>query len=348
MGGHAGAPIPKHEGIPPIHFEVMSCTACHSGLFPAAENGLVRTARSHRSGLHGKHHQNLRLPHIMTPVFVRGESGKIEPHNLFWPTYWGVMVRDRVNAITPDSIKELASEPLGLESDDDTRVNEWKPLTMEQIKQVLTALEGEVAFFVDAPPSSEEPADADGTPAHDGDDESGEGAEHHAKLEQEDEHEHDGDADSEPEPVPVYVAGGKLHRLVNGEVVATEHASANSYSWPIAHDVRPASQSLGANGRCADCHNLEAPFLFGQVSVDSPIVSADGESLDVTREQISFGELDRKYNRAFSFSFVFRPWMKVVVIFSCIVLGLVLLTYAVRGIGALCAAAVDRQRGQSS
>ena len=27
MGGHLGAPIPEHKGIPPIHFEKLSCTA---------------------------------------------------------------------------------------------------------------------------------------------------------------------------------------------------------------------------------------------------------------------------------------------------------------------------------
>ncbi len=43
-------------------------------------------------------------------------------------------------------------------------------------------------------------------------------------------------------------------------------ASADSYRWPLAHDVRPAAQSLGARG-CDDCHSLQGPVFFGRVSL---------------------------------------------------------------------------------
>lgn len=357
-GGHLGAPIPKHEGIPPIHFEEMSCTSCHSGLFPGSTNGVVRTARTHRLGLHGKHHLNLKLPHIATPVFVRGESGKIEPHNLFWPTFWGVMRGDKVTPIAPEYVAEYAPEPLGLDSDDDTRVNDWKPLTAEQIKDVLIALEPELDFFVEAIEETEALESPDGGPENEG--EGADGGESDSDSETESQSTSDdatgaaavsGDAAAEEtKPEPVYIAGGKLHRLVDEALVSSEHPVADYYSWPIGHDVRPAAQSLGANGRCADCHDPEAPFLFGSVGIDSPFVSEEGTAFVETREQVEFGALDREYNRAFAFSFLFRPWMKVVVIFSCVVLGLVLLAYSVMGIGSVCAAAVDRQtrRGGST
>jgi hypothetical protein len=45
--------------------------------------------------------------------------------------------------------------------------------------------------------------------------------------------------------------------------------------WPIAHNVRPAAQSLGARA-CEDCHSPEAPFFKGLVCVDSPVQAKDG------------------------------------------------------------------------
>jgi hypothetical protein len=45
--------------------------------------------------------------------------------------------------------------------------------------------------------------------------------------------------------------------------------------WPIAHDVRPAAQSLGVRN-CEDCHSPDLPFFFGKVQVDSPIKGKAG------------------------------------------------------------------------
>ncbi len=50
---------------------------------------------------------------------------------------------------------------------------------------------------------------------------------------------------------------------------------AEPYLWPIAHDVRPAAQSLGVR-RCEDCHSTGSPFFFGKVLVDSPVEGKGG------------------------------------------------------------------------
>jgi hypothetical protein len=70
---------------------------------------------------------------------------------------------------------------------------------------------------------------------------------------------------------PVYIAGGKLYRLAKSGVSleSMDHAAARPYSWAFAHDVRPASQSLGARG-CGDCHEKDTNFFFGEVSAESP------------------------------------------------------------------------------
>jgi hypothetical protein len=78
---------------------------------------------------------------------------------------------------------------------------------------------------------------------------------------------------------PVYVGGGKLYQLGDdGKLTSEADVSAEPYKWPVAHNVRPASQSLGVRG-CEDCHAADAPFYFGQVNIDSAVESAAGEYL---------------------------------------------------------------------
>ena len=70
--------------------------------------------------------------------------------------------------------------------------------------------------------------------------------------------------------VPVYVSGGEVHTLKGeGALSAQAHESAQPYAWPIAHDVRPASESIGAKG-CTECHAPDAPFFFAKVDAATP------------------------------------------------------------------------------
>ena len=286
MGGHLGAPIPDHKGIPPIHFEKLSCTACHSGRLPEQKTGRVRTARIHKLGLHGRHTMNKQLPHVVSPVFARSENGKITPHNMIWPSFWGVRTNGIVKPIAPDLIREIASDELGVEAENPERINDWIELSEEQIGKVLKLID--------------------------------------------DEYETDSEEDK-PMPEAVYVAAGKLFSLDNGNVVSSIHDAAKPYKWPIAHDVRPASQSLGSNGRCQDCHSQDSPFIFGQVEVDTPFNPDVGQFVSMT----DFEELDPLYYQSFAFTFLFRPWLKGVVIVACILAGLVLLLFALKGIDRL-------------
>ena len=290
MGGHLGAPIPEHKGMPPVHFEKLSCTACHSGRLPTGNTARVRTARIHKLGLHGKlASMQPQLPHVVTPVFARMANGKIGPHNMIWPSFWGTQTNGVVKPLAPNLVREIAPDELGIEIEEPERVNDWIELSEEQIGNVLKLI-----------------------------------GDYEWELEE-----------SEPKPLPVYVAGGRLYRLSNGVVVSENHDAGEPYKWPIAHDVRPAAQSLGSNGRCADCHDKDSPFIFGQVEVDTPIKPAEKQSVAMTE----FGELDRGYYQMFAFTFLFRPWLKVVVIISCILLGMVLLLYALKGLDTVIKAA---------
>jgi hypothetical protein len=60
-----------------------------------------------------------------------------------------------------------------------------------------------------------------------------------------------------------YFAGGAYYAITfgGGHDKGGYHPSAR-YAWPIAHDVRPALQSLGSNG-CDDCHSDKGPLFQG-------------------------------------------------------------------------------------
>lgn len=301
--GRLGAPYPKHAGIPTIHFEIMSCTACHSGPIPEPEIGNVRTARIHKMGMHGVHHLDLRLPHIKSPVFVKGEDGVIRPHRMMWPAFWGIMTEDEVVPMSPDVVKEMAPDELEVYEDDVEMINDWRPLTREQIASVLKIITG---YEIEEP-------EEDGAPVSEA----------------------------------VYIAGGKLYRLDDDDqdaVVVEDHAAAKPYSWPLAHNVRPASQSLGVHGKCADCHSLDAPYFFGLVATDTPVVTEAGESTAREIEMVEWEEINPQYARAFAFSFIFRPWMKVIVLISSAVIGLVVLLFLLRALNCLVKASAKDEK----
>jgi len=278
--GRLGAPVPRHAGIPPVHFERLSCTACHSGPLPEDKAVLTKTSRSHRLGTIGVNKANEMIPHILAPVFAKGADGKIGPHRLVWPAFWG-MQGDPNEGISPlpfDTVTTLVAELLkDLEV---PRNGDWPALTEEHVKAVLTELQKNTSV----------------------------------------------------EGKPVYVSGGVVYRLGDdGQLVTEEgHPAAEPYLWPIAHEVRPAAQALGA-GNCHDCHSTEARFFFGSVPVDSAVPTLRQRS----RTMVEFEGLNPRYVWAFAFSFVFRPWLKVIALACCGVIAIVLLLYALRALASV-------------
>jgi len=274
--GRLGAPVPEHKGIPPVHFDRLSCTTCHSGPLPGKKNSRVKTARAHALGTLSAVKADDALPHIETVVFAKAEDGKIGPHNLIWPAFWASMEGQVVTPIDMEIVKQTAGKILAVER---TRSTGWQKFDAEQIKKVLTSLSSVKSI--------------NGS--------------------------------------PVYIAGGKFYSLdKKGQVTSAEHNAAEPYLWPIAHDVRPTTQSLGA-GECQDCHSTKAPFFFGQVAVDGP-VNAE-KNADEYKKMLEFQQLPPFYTWAFAASFVFRPWMKIIAGGSCAIIAAVLLLYALKALG---------------
>lgn len=275
VAGRFAAPVPKHPGIPPVHFDKLSCTACHSGPWPQATTIRTKTAMAHAIGVAGANKSGDVLPHLIFPVFAKAQDGKITPHKIFWPAYWASMTGNAVTPLNLDTVRSAATRVITKAAL--SKFGDWPDLTEEDIAKILALLVPNV------------PAEAK----------------------------------------PVYIAGGKLYSLNDaGELTSAENAAAEPYMWPIAHDIRPAAQSLGVRN-CQDCHLTDSPFLFGLVAIDSPLKSVAGTGVEMVR----FEDLPRFYTKAFAWSFMFRPWLKVVAVLSSVVIAGVLLLYALKALG---------------
>jgi hypothetical protein len=138
----------------------------------------------------------------------------------------------------------------------------------------------------------------------------------------------------------VYIAGGKLHRLEGGKLRAEDHAQAEPYLWPIAHDVRPASQALGAKG-CEDCHSTESPLFFGNVAVDSPLAAERTVAWKMNRFEKN---LDADYQARLARTWQYRPFLKATGLLAAGLLLLFLLAYLFRAIDRVSAWTAGRNR----
>jgi hypothetical protein len=123
----------------------------------------------------------------------------------------------------------------------------------------------------------------------------------------------------------VYIAGGRMHRLDDqGGLVSEPYTAASPMLWPMAHAVRPGAQSLGTKS-CQDCHDTNAAFFAGHIKVDTPIQGQRDEVLSM----MGLLDLDKTYTRLFGWSFIFRPWLKILGLLSGVVLALLLVIYGI-------------------
>ncbi|HAR36149.1 MAG TPA: hypothetical protein DCR87_04450 [Acidobacteria bacterium] len=129
--GRLGAPRPAHKGIPRVHFERLSCTACHSGLLPEKEPQAIYTSRANRLGIFGKAVWTSEFPLIVEPVFVREADKKIYPERMTWPAFWAE-VKGR-ELVPVDSVEVMAAAPevFSLKQDVAALLNSLLPLAGE-------------------------------------------------------------------------------------------------------------------------------------------------------------------------------------------------------------------------
>jgi len=270
LGGRLGAPRPLHNGIPPVHFERLSCTSCHSGPWPGEKPAMVQTALAHELGLESFERNADSPPRIAAPIFLRSVDDKITPHKAVWPNFWGRLDGEEVTPIPPTKVKAAAKDMLK-----EMTAGGWGPLSDELVGKVLAALA-----------AAKDPGQ------------------------------------------PVYVSGGKLYRRSpDGKVTGAEHPAAKFYAWPLAHDVRPAAQSLGVRG-CSDCHTTGSPIHFAKVSAQGPVAPANA----LTKSMYELRGDGGLIPWLFALSFMFRMMLKVISFSSAAVLTGLLVMYGLRGL----------------
>ena len=260
-GGRNAAPQPVHRGLPTLHFDKLTCTACHSGPMPADATTMVQTAMAHKLGLPRHQTVDAAAPTIQQPVFIRvdqhgqaipeggGWYAKIAPHRMIVPSFWGRMgANEKITPIRPDDVIAAGADAILGEKPDEKESRAMEPLTQEQIAQVLEKLAA-------APAGEVKPADvvsarggatttSPTTPA------------------------------TMPAGEPVFVTGTNLYkRGSGGKLESIVSVAAAPYYWPIAHDVRGAQQALGARG-CTECHASGAPIFDSKVDTAAVITGA--------------------------------------------------------------------------
>jgi len=320
-GGRLGAPKPLHKGLPPLHFDKLSCTACHSGP-PAAEEAIsVQTALAHGLGLPG-HYTAEDPPGIAAPVFLRrGEV--LTPHRMTWPAFWGQMKDDKITPLNPDDVQDALRRTL--------RVRRGATFTETVLKVKLSsedkveALGEERAKTPDDELTEEEKAKLADLERTKGLQQWQEKLADALKALKE---------TIDEAAQPVYVSGGRAYRLTDdGKAEAFEHDAAAPYAWPLGHDVRPARQSLGAKG-CYACHAAGTPIFEGLVTAAGPAPDED----PVTYAMHELAGYDKTKLDAWSQSFRGRTAFKWFGFVAMGVVGLVVLSFMVRGVNGV----VDR------
>ncbi len=151
--GRLGAPYPRHAGIPPVHFQRLTCTVCHSGPLPADEPLRVRTSRANRLGIFGIARWATDRPVILEAVPRRNASGKIAPHRLMWPAYWAEERAGVTLPLAPERVLEVsggvldASATVAAVLDALAGVVEAgeRPALLAGGKRITTNLDGELA-----------------------------------------------------------------------------------------------------------------------------------------------------------------------------------------------------------
>ena len=144
--GRLGAPNPAHRGLPPVHFDKLTCTACHSGPVPTEQAGRVKLSRTHALGTFGVHKGDDVVPYIMAPVYVKGDDGKTAPHRLMWPSYWGFLGDGGIEPAPLEDVQTLALaailEGATAESPDVVRVQagDWPRFSENRTARILRQL----------------------------------------------------------------------------------------------------------------------------------------------------------------------------------------------------------------
>jgi len=260
LAGRLGSPKPMHAGLPPVHFEKMSCTACHSGPLPRDQALRLMTSLAH--GLGQKLHRSGReWPAIQGPVYLPDDDGRVTPQRAMWPAFWGMVDQDeKIQPLAPEKVYEITRRALRVRNDFVDELLNAK-LSSTEIKELLGEDRANLGADQWTEQESTQVADAQAAKGRLQFEEKVDGA--LAAIEQE-----------LAVESAVYVSagtvygrgteGGTLQKLDIADTQAT-----SMVTWPLAHQVRPAGWSLGIQG-CTECHAEDAKMFTSTVAAIGP------------------------------------------------------------------------------
>lgn len=299
--GRLGSPRPLHEGLPPIHFEKLSCIACHAGPIPTASVGGLMTSMAHGLGADG-HRSGLELPLIRGPIFVpasnvheigngvdQSRQRPVTTGRAMWPAYWGHVADGTVIPLTPEAVYAVTRRALRVRKDFRQEVTQVKLSTRD--KQDLL---GEERGGADESQWTEE-----------------EQAKVAAFINQRGRAQFDEKVAAALAAIEkellvnqaVYVSSGLVFARGGEEATVVEidvddPDGVEMVTWPMAHNVRPAGWSLGATG-CLECHTDDGLVFASQVTPIGPAPVAPPVITMASLQGID--ELERgQWNRLFA------------------------------------------------
>ena len=153
LGGQMGAPIAQHKGLPPLHLEKLSCTACHSGPWPSAQSRGVQTSLAHGLGLAREDRQASDLPMLVESVFLQQDDGVIAPHRLLWPAFWAKMRGDSLVPLPLADVQKQLARLLADEDEEESGHSNQQPISAEGVVAALGRIQtlidtSEVSVYV--------------------------------------------------------------------------------------------------------------------------------------------------------------------------------------------------------
>ncbi|MFG0289997.1 MAG: hypothetical protein ACF8CQ_17585 [Rhodopirellula sp. JB044] len=351
--GRMGAPLPDHDGLPPLHFEKLTCTACHSGPVPSSAAAGLMTSLAHGLG-EKAHRTGEELPSIRGPLFIpenathasasdhgSGPDARVTVARGMWPAYWGEMVDGNVQPLSPEKVYAATRRSLRVRRGFIEEISKPKISSRD-----LVELLGEERGKVDPSEyTAEEREQVDALQLKEGEALFDEKVSAALEALQE-------ELDVQQ---AVYVSTGVVYALAEPEPGETDDAEADDaagesnakeatandddadepkrlrtvsvgnpdavgmVSWPMAHNVRPAGWSLGATG-CLECHADESVLFASTVT---PVGPAPAVGTAVTMASLQgIDEADRLlWNQMFGG----RKWYKLLVAGSLVVLGVMML-----------------------
>ncbi len=270
--GRLGSPVPEHPGLPQFHLKMLACEACHSGprlrRIPLAiekpTNYLWGTPGGATTGSG---------PTVWAPVFVKDDTGQIRPVMRMLPAFYGRKVEGSFQPLAVSRVKSRIRKLAGLIEKARKLQEDLKAATDEEAKRKLIEREKKSRAKVGI--TDEEikqlADDDDGTGVVNTDVEIAVLLKLLTKKSDKPERNYE----------PLYFVGGIVYSLDNADEDPNKWTLnkepsplADPIDLPLAHNVRPAAQALGAQG-CLECHHYASPF-WHSVGI-TRAVGADGQ-----------------------------------------------------------------------